>query len=79
MMVRRRATDRPRIRHEEEEDDETHETDDGSRQDERHSPIILNIMPGNQGPKDVTNWCMRIPDPENQTYTFTQQKKKFNL
>ena len=49
------------------EADETHETDDGTRQDERHAPITLHIMTGNQRTQNVTHRRMRIPNSKYQT------------
>ncbi len=67
MVVGRCATNGSRVRHKKKEDDETHETDDGTRQDERHAPITFHIMTGNQRTQNVTHRRMRIPNSKNQT------------
>ena len=68
MVVGRCATNGSRVRHKKKEDDETHEADDGTGNNERHSPIALDKVTSDKRTQDVTNRSVRVPDAKNQTY-----------
>ena len=65
------------VSYQKQEDDETHEADDGTGNNERHSPIALDKVTSDKRTQDVTNRSVRVPDAKNQTY-YQMTNKSWN-
>lgn len=55
VVIGRRASNGAGIRHKKQEDDKAHNTNDSTRQDERHAPIIFDIVTSYERAKDISN------------------------
>lgn len=71
-MVGDAAADRPRVGHEEQEQEHAEAHDDERRHGERQAPRLLDERSRNQRTGDVADAVVRAPDAGNQPYeTFS--------